>query len=388
MIKVLVYYNFSYPLGGGDYLPLTFISELQNMSSVTLAVDSKAGFERALQCFDVHIDRSQIIIVQLMPQGYTASRHTVVHSFIRNVRLKKLAKDADICISAANIIDFGRPAHHFINFLVGVDEKFKFITDHVNPPRATVAQQFKHFLSETIFRTFLNMRSKRKIIHDPREHIYLPSVYVQNLMTDFYGSFRSIIFYPPTVFDPWFDNGARDPLRVVYLGRITPEKHVPDICEIVEKARVLSGKDLKLIIAGPHDKNSMLVKDILSRIKCSPWISMSDGAFGETKNKLLLSGTYAVHARRNEEFGISITEYLKSGLIPIVPDEGGSCEVVDNRDLTYHTNEDAANILVKLLNDPEFREQQRRRCTERAKAFSKAAYLERQHKLLQDIVEA
>ena len=388
MIKVLIYYNFSYPLGGGDYLPLTFISELQNMSSVTLAVDSMAGLERALQCFNVHIDRSRINIVQLMPQGYAASRHTLVHSFIRNVRLKKLAKDADICISAANIIDFGRPAHHFINFLVGVDEKFRFIAKHVNPPRATVAQQFKHFLSETIFRTFLNMRSKQKIIRDPREHIYLPSVYVQKLMTDFYGSFPSRIFYPPTVFDPWFDNVARDPLRVIYLGRITPEKKLPDICEIVEKARALSGRDLKLIIAGPHDKELMIVKDILSHLSSSPWISMSDGVFGETKNKLLQSGTYAVHARRDEEFGISITEYLKAGLIPIVPDEGGACEVVDNRELVFHTNEEAATILVKLLNDPDFRESQRRLCADRAKVFTQEAYLERQRELLKDIVEA
>lgn len=388
MKKVLVYYNFSYPLGGGDYLPLAFISELQNKSSVTLAVDSRAGFERALQCFDVHIDNSRINIVQLMPEGYAASRHTLVHSFIRNVRLKKLAKDTDICISTSNIIDFGRPAHHFINFLAGVDEQFTFITNHVNPPRASIVQRFKHFLSETVFRTLLNMRSKRRIIHDPREYLYLPSVYVQKLMTDFYGPFRSIIFYPPTVFDPWSDNVARDLLRVVYLGRITPEKNVPDICAIVEMARVLSGKDLKLIIAGPYDKNSLIAKSIQSRLSNSPWISLVDGVFGETKNKLLLSGTYAVHARRNEEFGISITEYLKAGLIPIVPDEGGSCEVVDNHDLTYHTNEEAANILVKLLNDQEFREQQRRLCEERARAFSKDAYMERQHKLLHDIVGA
>jgi len=388
MKKVLVYYNFSYPLGGGDYLPLAFISELQNKSSVTLAVDSRAGFERALQCFDVHIDNSRINIVQLMPEGYAASRHTLVHSFIRNVRLKKLAKDTDICISTSNIIDFGRPAHHFINFLAGVDEQFTFITNHVNPPRASIAQQARHFLSESLLRSFLNMRSKRKIIRDPREHIYLTSAYVQKLMTDFYGSFSGTIFYPPTMFEPQFDNISRDPLRVVYLGRITPEKHIPDICAIVEMARVLSGKDLKLIIAGPHDKNSELVKEIQSRISCNPWISILDGVFGSAKSKLLQSGTYAVHARRNEEFGISITEYMKAGLIPIVPDEGGTCEVVDNRELTFHTNEEAANILVKLLNDPEFREQQRILCAERAKAFSKAAYLERQHKLLQDIVEA
>jgi glycosyltransferase involved in cell wall biosynthesis len=93
-------------------------------------------------------------------------------------------------------------------------------------------------------------------------------------------------------------------------------------------------------------------------------------------------------AMRKEASGISVMEYLKAGLIPIVPDEGGACEVVDNRELAFHSNEEAASIPVRLLNDPGFREQQRRLCGERAKAFPKDACMERQHKLLQDIVDA
>ena len=44
MKNVLLYYNFSYPLGGGDILPLTFASWLQSRCDLTLAVDSEAGF--------------------------------------------------------------------------------------------------------------------------------------------------------------------------------------------------------------------------------------------------------------------------------------------------------------------------------------------------------
>lgn len=386
MIKVLVYYNFSYPLGGGDYLPLTFIRELQNKASVTLAVDSMAGFERAMKCFDVQIDSSRLDIVQLMPQGYTASRHTGCLSFRRNVKLKKLAENADICISTSNVIDFGRPAHHFINFLSGVDKKFNAITNHVAPTHVPIAQMCKSFISEYFLRPLLNMRSKRKIIRDPREHIYPTSAYVRDLLTDFYGPFNGEIFYPPTTFEPLCDDVAKDPLRVVYLGRITPEKRIPDICTIVETARDLSGKDLKLIIAGPYDKNSATVNDLLSHIRQRPWISVLDGAFGEEKSKLLRSGTYAVHARRNEEFGISITEYLKAGLIPIVPNEGGSREVVDAPELTYSDNYIAAKILVRLLADTEFREQQQRHCAERAEVFSRKNYFARQTKLLEKIL--
>ena len=51
MKNVLLYYNFSYPLGGGDILPLTFASYLQSRCELTLAVDSEAGFRRALEAF-------------------------------------------------------------------------------------------------------------------------------------------------------------------------------------------------------------------------------------------------------------------------------------------------------------------------------------------------
>jgi glycosyltransferase involved in cell wall biosynthesis len=111
-----------------------------------------------------------------------------------------------------------------------------------------------------------------------------------------------------------------------------------------------------------------------------------DGIWGKDKVKMLCSSSYAVHARRNEEFGISVTEYLKAGLIPIVPNEGGSMEVVNNPILTYHDNEEAAQILAHLLSDDVFRKKQLQHCFERAKMFSLQAYMERQKKVLDKIV--
>ena len=159
------------------------------------------------------------------------------------------------------------------------------------------------------------------------------------------------------------------------------------IIEIVEQARAISGADIRLTLAG-HSGKAAFMEKLLKLTEGKSWIRLPGEMFGEEKERFLLSGTYAIHAMRTEAFGISITEYLKAGLIPIVPDEGGACEVVGNRELVFHTNEDAANILVKLLNDPGFRERQRSLCKERAKAFSRAAYLERQHRALKEITGA
>ena len=104
------------------------------------------------------------------------------------------------------------------------------------------------------------------------------------------------------------------------------------------------------------------------------------------KNAFLLGGTYTVHARRDKEFGISITEYLKAGCIGIVPDEGGTPEIVANPALTYHTNEDSARILAHLLND-EVRWEQLDHCKKRVEFFSFDQYMEMQHSLLDRILE-
>jgi glycosyltransferase involved in cell wall biosynthesis len=108
--------------------------------------------------------------------------------------------------------------------------------------------------------------------------------------------------------------------------------------------------------------------------------------YGKDKETFLTSGTYAVHAERDEAFGISVAEYLAAGLIPIVPNEGGACEVVNNPDLTCRTDEEAAQILARLLADEDFRVRQQASCAVRAKIFSRDAYLDRQRELLRGLL--
>ncbi len=385
MKRVLIYYRHFTTLGGAEFLPLTIIAELQKSCQITLALDSTFNFEKAIREFNIQLDLSCLNIFQVMPKNYRATDSGVLLSLYRFCQLKRLAKDADICISLANIMDFGKPAHHFLIAIDLGDDAFRYYVKHLAQPQpAPLGKRVRWFLLDECVRPLLGMRSKRCIISRAKEHIYPNSFYVESLIKGFYGSCISQVFYPPTVFD-FSKDVPRNPLQVVCLGRITEEKRIVDIINIVERARALSGKDISLGIAG-HWGSQSYKERIMDLSSGKTWIAFPGEIFGEEKERFLLSGTYAIHAMREEAFGISITEYLKAGLIPIVPDEGGSCEVVDNRELVYHTNEEAANILVKLLNDPEFREKQRSLCRERAKVFSKAAYLERQHKLLQDII--
>ena len=385
--KVLIYYrHFGMTLGGGEYLPLALIVELQKYCDVTLALDWTEHFDRAVKLFNMPLNRSRLSIVKLMTKNNRIDSGNSWLTILRFWRLKKLAKNADICISCANIMNFGKPAHHFLMSVdLGDPEFASYMRNQFLPKKRSPLSVLRGFV-DSVLRRMLGMRTRRELICDLREHIYPNSKYVESLMQGYYKHFNSLVFYPPTVFDiPSHLSLERNPLKVIYLGRISLQKRLLDIIMIVDIARRLSGKNITLSIGGRLDYDQ---QELERHIADLDWIDFPGELYGDEKTKFLLSGTYAIHAMRTEAFGISITEYLKARLIPIVPDEGGACEVVDDHELTFHTNDEAAAILVKLLDDSDFRERKRVKCAERAKIFSKDAYLKRQHKLLNEIIES
>ena len=388
--RALVYFTqFTTALGGSEYIPLTFVAELQKRCRVTLALNWRSDVGRAARTMGIPVDMDALEVVTVKPEGEFLRRLDAILPFYRTRRLKKLARNADICISTVNMFDFGKPAHHFVFLLrhFGDNAFFDFVTGTPCRGFALFRRKLRTLLAEGVLRPLLGMRSTRKILADKREHIYPNSYYVEKLMRDFYGDFTSTVFYPPTTFEPATPAPSRDPLLAVCLGQVFPEKRVAEMIGIVERARELSGRELRLRIGGPLPPTPYVEK-IRKLAAARPWVELAGGVYGDAKPEFLQSAAYAIHAERDEAFGISVTEYLKAGLVPVVPDEGGAPEVVGDPELAYRDDEAAARILARLLADDRFREEKRRRCAERAKIFSFARYMESQHRLLKGIVDA
>lgn len=389
-LRALVYFTqFSSALGGSEYLPLTFVAELQKRCRVTLALNWPSDVGRAARTMGIPIDMPRLDVVLVKPRSRWLCRLDAILPFYRTRRLKALAKEADICISTVNMFDFGKPAHHFVFLLrhFGDNAFFDFVTHTKRSRAARFRQRLRTALAEGVLRPLLGIRSTRKLLADRREHIYPNSRYVETLMREFYGKFNSTVFYPPTTFEPAAAAVPRDPLRVVCLGQIFPEKRVAEIIGIVERARSLSGREITLRIGGPLIETPYVEK-IRSLAAERPWTELAGGVYGDEKAAFLQGASFAVHAERDEAFGIVLTEYLKAGVVPVVPNEGGAPEIVGDPELAYRDDEEAARILARLVTEETFLESRRRRCAERAGEFSPNRYLEKQNRLLNAIVDA
>ncbi len=386
---LIYHYRLDAVLGGAEYLPLLLASELQQKGySVIMTFDHKSDLALAAKLYHIDLDVEKVKTMVIKPKNRFLLYLDGMLPFYRFRRLKKVVKEADICISGANIFDFGKPAHHFIlqgRFLG--DNAFSDFYMHRPPPKGfpLLIRKFRTFVAETVLRPLIGIRSSRKILADPREHIYVPSRYVGDAIRAFYGPFNCTLLYPPTTFEVPPMDVERDPFRVIYLGRIHQEKEINKIIDIIDLARDLSKKPLTLQIAG-YLEDTPYVQGLRKFAEKTPWIQFVGPVFNEKKAAFLLSGTYAIHAERDEAFGISVTEYLKAGCIAIVPDEGGTMEIVDNPDLTYHTTEEAAAILTRLISDDRFRQKQLNSCKERAVSFSFEHYLKTQHEIFDRII--
>jgi glycosyltransferase involved in cell wall biosynthesis len=314
-----------------------------------------------------------------MPPGYSMAKHNIWYSRYRCKQLKKLAAGADVRISASNIMDFGRPAHHFINVIDIGDDDFMDFVHHRTP---STGAKIRRLLQNRILKPLSGLRTKWATISDLREHIYPNSEFVNGLLHGYYPPFNGTVFYPPTTFEFNDPSVPRDPLLAIYVGRIFPPKRITDLVAIVEKARSLSGKDIRFRIAGALQP--MPYTELLRSLAAErPWMELVGPVYGSDKEKFMLSATYALHAERDEAFGIAIAEYLKAGCIPIVPDTGGPKEIVDDRALEFHTVESAAGILSRLVGDDAFREARRSHCTARAAKFSLEAYKDHQQAVVE-----
>lgn len=381
--KALVFFHsFTETIGGSEYLVFTVIKELLRKYDVTLALnDVFVPAQVAANSYGIHIDWKSVSVIDLSPRGWIAKLDRRL-KFVRKARLRRLGRSFDVCVSCSNVVDFGRPGIHFV-YMMTFDPWFQEWaqgwslkgTRKVRHELVAIRDRLAFVLSRT--------RTPRQILNDCRETIFPNSEYVRAKINEYYGCQTTDVFYPPTLFETDLQNCANK-LHIGYLGRICDEKRVKELIAVVLKARELSGLDLQFKIAGVilDDEYGKTIKAIARQYS---WCELCGAVTGLDKAIFLSSISIALHGRSAEEFGIAITEYIKAGVIPIVPKEGGPREIVGSDKLCFSNYEEAVAILIRLVSDEDYYEQCRKLCSCRKFKFSAENYLKEQHAIFEKL---
>lgn len=386
--KILVYFTkisrTAGHVGGSEMLLFLIIKELQERGyDITVALQSGGDIVAGAKDYGVVIDAEKVRVVHLGECGRLLrfiDRHL---KFLWQWRLRHIGPHFNICISCANPVDFGRPGIHFV-YMLTLDEKFKAHFWRAGEGGWMALRTRLVYARDAVVAFFAGVRMPAKIVRDPQEVVLANSNYAKSCIEAYYKCRIHDAFYPPTVFEQsGNDMENRCGYDIAYIGRFEPEKRVENLIEIVRCARELSGIDFRLHLAGrcPDTAQGDGIREKIARYK---WANHEGTVKGDAKVRFLASCRFALHGCKVEAFGISVTEYLKAGLVPVVPVEGGSSEVVGLEELEYSDDAEAARILVRLVRDRDFYERCSKHCRERAVAFSADAYTKRQKKLFDE----
>jgi glycosyltransferase involved in cell wall biosynthesis len=178
------------------------------------------------------------------------------------------------------------------------------------------------------------------------------------------------VLYPPVTMRLPDALPQRLSRRFVCIGRISPEKRLERIVEILKAVRG-RGHAVALHIIGDTRETAYGRKvEQLCRAEGN-WIVLEGPQVGQAKAHLLSESAYGIHARLGEAFGIAIAEMIVAGCLPFVPVEGGPAEIVGhNPALLYHTPDEAVEKIDSMLKNPSLEAATRVFIAQQAQKFS------------------
>lgn len=285
--------------------------------------------------------------------------------------VRRASRDADVRIGGYNFAGFDGPAIHYIQDFSFHDELRREFDP--SPPGARAWAHRPGWLRR-MYLGLARLIAGRSGYDGRDDRVVAISRFTADVLKTRRGIDCHSVLYPPVVCDapdvPWDhrENGF------VCLGRISPEKRIERVIDIVARVRAL-GHDVHLHIIGPIGEDAygrMIAAKIAGH---ADWCFAAGSKRGREKFELLAQHKWAIHGREGEAFGIAIAEQVRSGCVPFVPQIGGPAEIVADPSLCYHDEANAAAKIDALLRDEARQAQVRAHLAERAKLFSTERFM-------------
>lgn len=356
--------------GGSEAPAMWTLQALKRDYRVALVAGGRIDLDALNSFYGTSIDRSECDLVEVpLPWPLANSDWgAALRGALVGRGMRPYFDRFDVLISAYNIGDFGRPGIHFLADF-SWDEELRRSLD----PAPRGARGLVH-LNRPLrlgYLAFADAVAGRR----PRAHfgaglVIANSQWSREVLMRRHA-IESRVLYPP-VGAP--DSSALKMRRFVCIGRISPEKRIERIVEIMKAVRS-RGHDVELHIVGDTRETPYAQGIEQLCMREAGWIVMHGRLAGARKYQLLAESAFGIHACAKEAFGIGVAEMAAAGCVPFVPTAGGPAEIVEhNPSLTYDSVEDAVAKIDAILTNPVLERETRDALVRRAQDFSTASF--------------
>lgn len=360
--------------GGSEATAMWTLHALQDRFPVAFTSASPVNFEELNAVYGTAVSADKVRVLPAPRLFNLRSATTLVywqHAWFERF-CQKIGPKFDLCLSAYNPIYFGKPGIQLIGDFSFSEQSRRLLYPNAN-------DRFCHRQS-LLRRAYLSLGEsltgqKRPPLAERGDCAVANSSWTAGNLERIFGVADAPVLYPPSALYDIPENAERKPLSFVCLGRISPEKEIAKIIEILDRVRE-AGFPVTLDVVGSFDGSaySERVRRLIARRQ--DWIFRPGFLDPAMKTELFTSRSFGIHGGRGEAFGIAIAEMAAAGLVPIVPASGGPPEIAHFPELRYENEEDAVKRIIHLLEMPEKIETYRHALAGHVQQFRPEAFME------------
>jgi glycosyltransferase involved in cell wall biosynthesis len=368
--------------GGSEARPLWISEALKKDYDVSIITMGKIELNRFNKSYGTNLNLGEIRLIEIPIPSLFKKRFDALRSYRLARFCKQHASEFDLMISTYNLMDFGRRGIQFI-------ADFSF-DDKLRQKFHPVQKGFKGLFYQASPLRWMYLKLS-KILSGTSPNGWEKNLTIANsnwsgkIMKENYGIETKTI-YPPVASKfpdiPWDkrENGF------VVLTRLSPEKRIEKVIEILEKAREREN-NIHLHILGKLDDSAYARSLKLLCKKNKEWISLESLVVGKKKLEFVAQHKFGISGCENEAFGIAVAEAVKAGCIVWVANTGGQVEIVNHPDLIYDSVEDAVNKIEQVLNDNALQIELREHLVKQAAKFSTERFMREIREIVQQFLK-
>jgi glycosyltransferase involved in cell wall biosynthesis len=321
MARVAIFHNTLDFQGGADVVCLSTCAALQADHDVTLYTISETDPGDLAARFGIELDGRLDVRTPtgtgVVARALSAAAPAVGSQLaFRSALLRRTVGDRldgyDLVVSTANEVSLPMPSVQYVHYP-------QFNTHRISDS----AGRLTHVWSR--------VAAPRPADLDDGTALLANSAWTAGVVDDVYGVTPSVV-HPPV--DPI--EGAQEWAErrdgIVVVGRLAPDKRILDAIRIVDGVRA-RGHDLTLHVVGAAPRAyRRYAREVESMAAERPYVAVERDAPRARLEELLCTHKYGLNCKPEEHFGMSVAEYVASGMVAFAPDSGGQREILDGRD--------------------------------------------------------